>query len=134
LGMTAMTFALGGLAFWMPDYVANYRKATNLATASTIFGGITVAAGLLATLAGGIIGDRLTKRLSGAYFLVSGIGMLVGLPMFLLVLWTPFPSAWVLMFLAVLCLFFITGPSYTFLYNVTIPVVRSSAYAINIFL
>jgi len=133
LGMTAMTFALGGLAFWMPDYVANYRRATSLATASTIFGGITVVAGLLATLAGGIIGDRLTRRFAGAYFLVSGIGMIIGLPMFLLVLWTPFPAAWVLMFLAEFCLFFNTGPTNTILANVTRPTVRSTAFAINIF-
>src|SRR4029078_355528 len=62
LGMTAMTFALGGLAYWMPEYVSKYSKAASLEAASTIFGGITVVARLLATLAGGIIGDWLTKR------------------------------------------------------------------------
>jgi MFS transporter, Spinster family, sphingosine-1-phosphate transporter len=133
LGMTAMTFALGGLAFWMPDYVANYRKATSLAAASTIFGAITVVAGLLATLAGGIVGDRLTKWFSGAYFLVSGAGMLLGLPMFILVLLLPFPAAWVFIFLAEFCLFFNTGPTNTVLANVTVPSVRSTAFAINIF-
>jgi MFS transporter, Spinster family, sphingosine-1-phosphate transporter len=135
LGMTAMTFALGGLAFWMPDYVANYRdpENTSLAAAGTIFGGITVVSGLLATLAGGIVGDRLTRTYPGAYFLVSGIGMLLGLPMFLLVLITPFPMAWVLIFLAEFCLFFNTGPSNTVLANVTTPSVRSTAFAINIF-
>jgi MFS transporter, Spinster family, sphingosine-1-phosphate transporter len=49
------------------------------------------------------------------------------------VLWTPFPAAWVLMFVAEFCLFFNTGPSNTTLANVTVPNVRSTAFAINIF-
>lgn len=132
LGMTAMTFALGGLAFWMPRYIVLFRGEGTLADVGTKFGGITVVSGLVATLAGGYLGDRLRTRWSGSYFLVSGIGMLVGLPLFLAFLVTPFPYAWGLLFAAEFCLFFNTGPTNTILANVTHPAIRASAFAVNI--
>lgn len=130
--MTAMTFAIGGMAFFMPRYLSQERGISR-AVASPVFGLITVAAGLTATLAGGMLGDRLRSRYPGAYFLVSAGGMLVGFPMFLGVLYAPFPLAWLFVFLAVFCLFFNTGPSNTAVANVTQPYVRASAFAVNIF-
>jgi MFS transporter, Spinster family, sphingosine-1-phosphate transporter len=47
-------------------------------------------------------------------------------------LMTPFPYAWLFVFLAVFCLFFNTGPTNTILANVTHPAVRASAFALNI--
>jgi predicted MFS family arabinose efflux permease len=131
-GMTAMTFAIGGIAFWMPKYIVVYRHYGELGRVNTIFGIITVIAGLLATLLGGMAGDALRPRFPGSYFLVSAAGLLCGFPMFLLVLHTPFPTAWIFMFLAVFCLFFNTGPSNTILANVTHPSVRATAFALNI--
>jgi MFS family permease len=133
-GMTAMTFAIGGIGFWMPTYIYEYRyqKAVDLGRINLIFGGIVVIAGFAATLLGGIAGDALRKRFAGSYFLVSAAGLLTGFPLLLLVLYTPFPLAWVFLFLAVFCLFFNTGPSNTILANVTPPAVRSTAFALNI--
>jgi MFS family permease len=133
LGMSAMTFAVGGMAYWMPDYIHEFRGVPDLDRVNLIFGGMTAVAGLLATLLGGIVGDKLRSRWSGSYFLVSGIGMLVGFPVFLLVLVTPFPAAWALIFVAEFCLFFNTGPTNTILANVTHPAIRASAFALNIF-
>jgi MFS family permease len=130
LGMCAMTFAIGGVAFWMPYYLASLPGAGRSPT--TLFGVLTVVAGLVATLLGGIAGDRLRRRYPGSYFLVSGMAMLAGFPCFLAVLWAPFPAAWILLFLAVFCLFFNTGPTNTVLANVTHPAMRSSAFALNI--
>lgn len=104
-----------------------------LGTITTIFGGITVIGGIIATLLGGVIGDKLRPRYGGSYFLVSGIGMLIGFPLFVAALWTPFPLAWVLLFAAIFFLFFNTGPTNTALANVTHPAVRASAFALNIF-
>lgn len=134
-GMTAMTFAMGGIAFWMPSYIYEYRlhKTVDLGTVTLIFGGITVVAGFVATLAGGMAGDALRKRFPGSYFLVSAAGLLTGFPMLLGVLYTPFPYAWIFVFLAVFCLFFNTGPSNTILANVTPPNIRATAFALNIF-
>ena len=91
-----------------------------------------VFAGLTATLLGGIVGDLLRKRFAGAYFLVSGIGVMIAFPFSAAVVLTPFPLAWVLMFVALFFLFFNTGPSNTALANVTHPSVRSTAFALNI--
>jgi MFS transporter, Spinster family, sphingosine-1-phosphate transporter len=132
LGMTAMTFAMGGIAFWMPRYIAVERQAADLGTVNVIFGGIVVVAGLAATLLGGMVGDRLRPRYPGAYFLVSAIAMMTGFPVVLLVLWLPFPLAWGFVFVACFCLFFNTGPTNTIIANVTHPSVRASAFALNI--
>lgn len=137
LGMTMMTFALGGISYWMPDYVHRFRNAGDLGTVSFKFGAITAVAGLTATLAGGYVGDRLRVRWPGSYFLVSGVGMLIGWPLFIGMLYAPFdgpiPYAWVLVFAAEFCLFFNTGPANTILANVVHPSIRASAFALNIF-
>ncbi len=129
LAMTALTFAIGGMSFWVPGYL-EYRGLPP--TSRIIFGGITVFAGLTATLLGGITGDCLRKRFPGSYFLVSGIGVMIAFPFSVAMLFTPFPSAWILMFVAVFSLFFNTGPSNTALANVTHPSVRATAFALNI--
>jgi hypothetical protein len=116
----------------MPRYISVYRNAGSLAEVNRYFGAITVVAGLAATLAGGYLGDRLRPRWSGSYFLVSGIGMLVGLPLFLAFMFVPFPYAWGFAFAAEFCLFFNTGPSNTALANVTHPSMRATAFAVNI--
>jgi MFS family permease len=134
LGMAAMTFAIGGLAWWMPDYLEQRHVGdVGWLGPRTFFGILTATAGLAATLLGGLAGDWLRGRYAGSYFLVSGAAMLLGFPMVLLVLNTPFPLAWVFVFLAVFCLFFNTGPTNTILANVTHPSVRASAFALNIF-
>src|SRR5437899_660420 len=129
LAMTALTFAMGGLSFWMPGYL-QYRGLPP--HSRIIFGGLLVFAGLTATLLGGIVGDFLRNRFAGAYFLVSGIGVMIAFPFSAAVVLTPFPLAWVLMFVALFFLFFNTGPSNTALANVTRPSVRSMAFALNI--
>ena len=132
LGMTAMTFAIGGMAFWMPYYLQQ-RPGTGGAPIST-FGALVVVAGLTGTWLGGLAGDRLRGRFPGSYFLVSGAAMLAGFPFFLGVLVAPFPLGWVLIFLACFCLFFNTGPSNTILANVTHPAMRAAGFALNIFI
>jgi MFS family permease len=133
LGMTAMTFAIGGIAFWIPKYISVYRGAGNLKEVNFIFGLLTVITGIGATLLGGWVGDRLRPRFSGSYFLVSGVGLLAGFPLVLAMLITPFPAAWVFIFLAEFCLFFNTGPANTILANATPPAIRATAFAVNIF-
>ena len=134
VGMTAMTFAVGGMAFWMPTYISEFRGLDDLAGVSTMFGGITVVAGILGTLGGGLLGDWLRPRWPGSYFLVSGAGMLIAFPFFLAALYVPFPFAWGLIFVTELCVFLNTGPSNAALANVTPPAIRASAFAVNIFL
>ena len=130
LAQTAMTFALGGLAFWMSAYLIFRNQSPALAT--PIFGGITVVGGLLSTLLGGFLADRLQKRFSGSYFLVSGVGMLLAFPFCIAMLYAPFPLAWGFLFGAVFFVFLNTGPSNAALANVVSPKVRATAFAVNI--
>jgi MFS family permease len=130
LGMAAMTFAIGGIGFWMVDYVKEYRGVDG--PVSTIFGVILTVAGLIGTLLGGVAGDKLRARIPGSYFVVSAVAMFAGFPFLLGLLYAPFPLAWGFVFLACFCLFFNTGPTNTIIANITQPAMRAQAFALNI--
>jgi MFS family permease len=61
LGYCAYTFAIGGFAFWAPKYL-NARYGLEAGNASKYFGLVTVAAGLVGTLAGGWLADGAVQR------------------------------------------------------------------------
>jgi len=130
VAQTLMTFVTGGLGFWASAYLRYRNQSPDVGM--TIFGLITVVAGLVSTLLGGVIADKLRSRFAGSYFWVSGIGMLIACPFFIATLYTPFPAAWVPMFLSIFFLFLNTGPSNTALANVSLPAVRATAFAVNI--
>ena len=130
VAQTLMTFVTGGLGFWAAAYLRYRNQSPDVGM--TIFGLITVVAGLVSTLLGGVIADKLRSRFAGSYFWVSGIGMLIACPFFIATLYVPFPAAWITMFLAIFFLFVNTGPSNTALANVSLPSVRATAFAVNI--
>jgi MFS transporter, Spinster family, sphingosine-1-phosphate transporter len=132
VAQTLMTFVTGGLGFWAPAYLRYRNQSPDVGM--TIFGLITVIAGLISTLLGGVVADKLRSRFAGSYFWVSGIGMLIACPFFVATLYIPFPAAWITMFFAIFFLFLNTGPSNTALANVSLPAVRATAFAANIFI
>src|SRR5437660_8255424 len=85
VAQTLMTFVTGGLGYWVSAYL-EYRNQSP-AMSRTIFGLITVVAGLVSTLLGGIVSDKLRTRFAGSYFWVSGIGMLIACPIFVATLY-----------------------------------------------
>ena len=137
--MTALTFAIGGISAWVPDYIYSDRgrefpaSDNLLGNINLTFGAITAVAGFFATLLGGWTGDLLRKRFANSYFLVSGAAVLFAFPATIGMLYIRFPGAWVCIFFAVFFLFFNTGPTNTALANVTSPNIRSTAFALNIF-
>ncbi len=137
--MTALCFAIGGISAWVPDYIYSDRGAEFAASPNLLgninvtFGAITAVAGLFATLLGGWTGDWLRTRFASAYFLVSGVGVLLAFPATVAMLYVRFPGAWICIFAAVFFLFLNSGPSNTALANVTPPAVRATAFALNIF-
>jgi predicted MFS family arabinose efflux permease len=134
LGMTAYTYSIGGIAYWMPTFLHQERHIP-LAKANFQFGLVTVVTGIVGTLAGGQIADRLAKRIRGAYFLVCGVSMLLAAPAFYVALINPTPSIyWTALVVTELFLFVNTGPGNTILVNVTLPDVRTTAFAVNIFI
>ena len=134
LAMTAMTFAVGGLAAWVPTYLTRVR-GMELAQANLTFGVLTLISGVGGTVAGGWIGDRLLTRVRSAYFLVSGVGMALSVPCAAAVILVE-DRTWVLIaiFLAEVFIFLNTGPLNAIIANVSRPEVRATAYAVNIFI
>jgi predicted MFS family arabinose efflux permease len=133
LAMTAMTFAIGGLAAWVPTYLTRVR-GMDLAQANLTFGLLTLMSGLGGTLAGGWLGDRLLRRTPAAYFLVSGIGLALSAPCAAAVILLE-DRFWVLaaIFLAEVLIFLNTGPLNAIIASVSRAEVRATAYAANIF-
>ncbi|HEY4745230.1 MAG TPA: MFS transporter [Desulfuromonadaceae bacterium] len=133
LAMAAMTFALGGLAQWLPTFLFRMH-GLDVGRANTIFGAITVVAGIGGTLAGGRLGDYFQQRSPAGYLSVSGWGFLIGVPAAAWALLTPsLPLCLAAMFVAEFFLFLNTGPLNTVIVNVTRPGVRAFAFSVNIF-
>jgi sugar phosphate permease len=134
MAMTAMTFAMGGLAQWVPTFLYRIHEL-DLATANTYFGGITVLAGISGTLVGGWLGDYLQGKMKRGYLLVSGWGFVIGAPLAVYALVTSsVVTCLAAMFFAEFFLFLNTGPLNTVIVNVTAPALRSRAFAVNIFI
>ncbi|RMG99657.1 MAG: MFS transporter [Deltaproteobacteria bacterium] len=129
-----MTFTMGGLAFWMPAFL---QRTYDLAVdqANLMFGGATVAAGLLGTFVGGYLGDLRQRNDPAGYFVVSGWGLLVGAPCVLALPLLAGPEAVVaLSFVAEFFLFLNTSPLNAALVASVPAHLRASGFAINIFL
>jgi MFS family permease len=133
LAGTAMTFTLGGFAIWMPTFF-HRRWGLSLAEAGTVFGGLTVAAGALGSLAGGWLADWALRWTSRSYFLVSAFGYVVGLPLAVAALLAPgLRLAASGIFLAEFFLFLNMGPINAVIVAVTELRSHSMAFAANIF-
>jgi MFS family permease len=134
MAMTAMTFAMGGLAQWVPTFLYRIHEL-DLRVANTYFGGITVVAGVSGTLVGGWLGDFLQGKIRRGYLLVSGWGFVIGAPLAVYALVTPSAiTCLAAMFFAEFFLFLNTGPLNTVIVNVTAPALRARAFAVNIFI
>jgi predicted MFS family arabinose efflux permease len=131
LAQATMTFAVAGIGFWIAEYLR--FRGQPAASGKTMFGAVTVVAGLASTLFGGWLADKLRPKFPSADFLISGWGMILACPIFIVSLYAPFPLAWLPMFIAIFLLFLNTGPSNTAIANVSLPSVRGMAFALNIF-
>ncbi len=133
LAMAAMTFAMGGLAQWMPTFLYRVHHL-EVARGNTLFGAITVVAGITGTLAGGRLGDYFQKKSDRGYLLVSAWGFLIGVPIAVYAIAaTSLRGCLAAMFFAEFFLFFNTGPLNTVIVNVSPHRCRAMAFAINIF-
>ena len=133
LSMAAMTFALGGLAQWAPSFLQRMFDL-DVARGNTIFGVITVVSGIIGTLAGGWLGDRLQRRSAAGYLYISAIGFILGAPLLVVALTTGnLTVCLAAIFAAELFLFFSTGPLNTVLINVVPPGFRAMGFALSIF-
>ena len=133
VGTTLMTFALGGLAAWMPTFLQRAHGLT-VGEAGTGFGAVTVVAGLVGTLLGGRLGDRAQARSAGGYFAVSGWGFMLGAPFLLLLPLVPGVAAtFAVAFAGELLLFLNNGPLNAALVGSVPVAIRAQAVAVNVF-
>jgi predicted MFS family arabinose efflux permease len=105
-----------------------------VARGNTLFGVITVLAGISGTLTGGWLGDRLQKKSPSGYLRVSGWGFLLGTPIAAYAISADSLSGCLTaIFFAEFFLFFNTGPLNTVIVNVSAAGSRATAFAVNIF-
>ena len=134
LGYAAYTFALGGLAYWMPTFLERVRGIP-IEQASVSFGEIVVVTGFVGTFAGGWISDYLLRYSRQAYLWFSGVGHRAGGAGG--ATWRcPQPQRTVYMpaiVVAELLLFMSTGPINAAIVNVVSPLERASAVALSMF-
>jgi MFS family permease len=133
LGMAASTFSLGGIQVWMPTFLSRAR-GYSLESANLIFGAIIVVDGILASLIGGWIGDRLLPRMKGSYYFVSAVSMGLGVPVMIVALFFQGPVMVPAIAVASFLLLINTSPLNTALVNAVGFHIRATAIAVNIFL
>ena len=130
LAQTIYTFAIGGLAGWMPTYFVRERHLP-LKTADLTFGVVLLLAGFAGTLLGGRLGDRVARRRRDGYFVLSGIALIASLPFTLLAILSPTPAIfWPAMFVTLLLLFLNTGPLNAAMANVLPADLRGRGFAL----
>ena len=133
LGMAMMTFSLGGIQVWMPQFLFSERHYS-LESANLMFGIIIVVDGILASLAGGWLGDYLLRRTKSSYYLVSAVSMALGVPFMIVALFT---SGRVMVPAIAVAAFFLllnTSPLNAAVINSVGAHIRATAIAVNIFI
>ena len=132
LGYAALTFAIGGMAFWMPRYLETI-KGISFEESNQLTGAIVAGAGFAGTLAGGFAGDYLMRRTRRAYLLLSGVGVLISVPFALAAILSPARSVFTPCFsIAIFFLFLNTGLLNAVIVSVSPVRLRSMAVAANI--
>jgi len=133
LGMAAMTFSLGGIQVWMPQFLYSERHYT-LEAANLMFGLIIVGDGIVASLAGGWLGDYLLRRTKSAYYLVSAASMVLGVPAMIVALFVTGRVMIPAIAVAAFFLLFNTAPLNAAVINSVDAHIRATALAVNIFI
>jgi MFS family permease len=131
VSQTIYTFTVGGVAVWMPTYFIRVR-GLSVGSAGTAFGGVLALAGVAGTLLGGRLGDRLSRKLPDAHFLMSGVALIASLPFTLLAVLSPTPAIfWPAMFVSLTLFFVTTGPLNAAMANVLPAALRGRGFAVN---
>ena len=132
LGYGAYTFALGGLAFWFPAFLERIRGMSH-SQATVTFGSIALFTGVVGTIVGGWIGDRLLSKTKQAYLWVCGIATLLAAPFaWLSITSTNRTTYLAAVILAEILIFMSTGPVNSALVNAVAPNERATALGLSV--
>jgi Sugar phosphate permease len=133
LGYAAYTFALGGIAIWMPTFLERVRGLPR-DQATVRLGAVLVITGFVGTFMGGWLGDYLLRRTSRAYLWVAGVATLAAAPAAYLALTIAEPAGyWTALVIAELLVFACTGPVNSAVVGEVPAGMRASAMAMCIF-
>jgi sugar phosphate permease len=131
--MTFYTFAIGGLAYWLPTFLT-VAKGIESVEATKLLGLTTVAASVVGMSLGGWLADHLAKRNPRALFVVPGVALIAAVPFTLLAIYGQSKTAiYAGIFLSEALMFINTGPCNAVIANVVMPNMRAAAYAISTF-
>ena len=133
LGMAFMTFSLGGIQVWMPQFLVSERHYS-LEKANLMFGIIIVVDGILASLAGGWLGDYLLRRTKSSYYLISAVSMALGIPFMIVALFSSGRLMVPAIGVAAFFLLLNTSPLNAAVINSVGAHIRATAIAVNIFI
>ncbi len=133
LGMAFMTYSLGGIQVWMPQFLYSERNYT-LAAANFMFGIVIVIDGIVAALAGGWLGDYLLPRMKSSYYFVSAVSMALGIPVMIVALFAKGAAMMPAIAVAAFFLLLNTAPLNAAVINSVGAHIRATAIAVNIFI
>jgi MFS family permease len=131
-GLAALTFAMGGISNWVPEFLRRNSGFT-LAHASLVVGVATVIDGILGTLVGGWIAQRWLRTDHRALYLLSFWSVALALPFGVLLFFGPPSWAIPSLLAAEFFLFLNTGPLNAAIVNSVSAPVRATAIGVNFF-
>ena len=132
LGMAAITFSLGGISAWMPDFLERSGYSHN--TVGLTLGGITAATGLSGTAIGGWLAQLWLRTNRRALYLISAWSALLTVPFGVLCFFGPRATMLPALGTAMFCIFLGTGPLNAAIVNAVPAAVRATAIAMELFL
>jgi MFS family permease len=132
IAQTLNFFVLGAAVLWFPTLLQR-RFQLSASKAGLISGGVLVLAGIIGTLGGGWLADRLLPRIPSARLLVTGWAFLASAPLLLLALFANSLTLLVpLFFLGGICLQAYNGPMSALMQDVVRPELRAVAVALSL--
>jgi len=132
LGYAAYTFALGGLAFWMPAFLERERHMPR-SEATVTFGAIALVTGLAGTFTGGWLGDFGLRWSKQSYLWLSGFVTLLAAPVTWVALTDPRRAVYLpAIVVAELLIFMSTGPVNSAIINAVAPGERATALGMSV--
>ncbi|MBX7221430.1 MAG: MFS transporter [Blastocatellia bacterium] len=127
LGYASVTFAVGALVFWAPEWLKS-DKGISAEEANTVLGVCAVLGGSIGTLVGGVLGDQMQKRMKGAYFRICSVSAAISAIPTLIAIMSSNPMVYkTSIFLAITILFLGNGPVNTVLVNLVPVNLRTTA-------
>lgn len=129
-----VAFAVSAFNHWLPLYLHRVKRFS-VPEASFWFGILSASGGFLGVVAGGVLGDALTRRTPAGHLLTIASGFIVSAPLGLVLLLNQNRLIFLpALFLAVFFLLLYVGSVNAVIHNVVEPGLRATALAIFVFL